>query len=298
MTDLIAAIKSLHGKIGATAETLFAFAVAIEAGVTVGKDQIPYVTEMAQCGWLIFGLAVVVGMIKAFGPLFAGRPARGVIEGLGLGLLAGVIGGALGYGWHAEMDDVRLLRIELCMAFAMPVGSVLGLCFDLIHPDKPRDWRASIGYVGLGLGIAIFAVCVGEASLVPGMDGVGIVVGEIQLLFEVYLLLAAALAAFSFGWERRRFVRQYALLIALVAVARAAVSWVPASNICQNPASTRLSQWQIYPDAGMPETCPAGDGTFAATVLVLMLWTVVAYTIFYKTGVPGMRSNSRRKTKI
>jgi hypothetical protein len=294
MGEVLKALERIHDRIGWQSEVLVTMAVLIKLFV----EKVPTHNETADAfcdrlAWVLFAAGTLLGLLKAFASFFKNRPARGMVDGLAAGLFAGLVGGSLGYGIHSGPGyvDHAILRIGLCTLFAMPVGGVLGLCFDLMHPDRAINWRTGLGVIALGLALLFLLVSFGMSQFIPVMKGIGATLGDVQLLFETYILLASALAAFSFSWSRRRFLVQYGVLAAILAAGHVLTRWLPSRNLCQYPVARHLADRQFTAgDDGLG--CPDDRALFAVVIVVLMFWSLLAYAVFFKTGARDVRQVS------
>ncbi len=287
MKELLEFLKGNHERIGWQAEVL------IGLGVVIGlfSKDVPLPVHLEGAGafcnllaWAMFSAGLVVALLKAFASYFQNRPARGVVDGLAAGLLAGIVGGALGWGLHQgpAYSTPFVERVALCTLFALPVGAVLGLCFDLLHPDRAIKWRLYIGGLLIALIFLFLLVSYGMAQFLPAVDGAGISLGDVELLFEVFTVLMAAQAAFSFAWSLTRFARQVIWLAAPLLLVRLATYSIPLDDRCQDPVSHRLAQLQFWvPADGAP--CPNGYAIFPLVILGFMVSAFVAYSLYFKT---------------
>jgi hypothetical protein len=162
MPDVFAALKHFRRQIGY--EPILFLSLAFIA--VAFANQIPMTDRGATLGRLIifvagclFGLGVLIALLRTVSALFTHRPARGLIDGLAAGLLAGVVGGTFGYGLHSVYRypdgfaspyvEPAAFRVALCVLFATPLGGVVGVFIDLLHPDRQVPWRS---YFGVAVG--------------------------------------------------------------------------------------------------------------------------------------------------
>ena len=152
------------------------------------------------------------------------------------------------------------------------------MCFDLVHPDRPVAWRRYLGAILLSLALLFLLVSFAVVVLAPKIEGIGIVVSDIQLLFELFLLASAALASFSFAWSRRRWLTQSCILFLSIVSARALTFFVPFESICQ-PQTRRLSEMMFF---AREARCIEQPEWMAVALVLLMLWALGTYALYFK----------------
>jgi hypothetical protein len=248
----------------------------------------------------LFALGLLIALLKVISAFFTHRPARGLIDGLGAGLVAGVIGGFFGYGFHNVMElpgfpprhyiEPTYYRIGLCVLFAVPVGGIMGMLCDLAHPDRVIPWRKYISAMILAICILLCVTGYGVAFYVPAMQEAGIVVSDIQLLFEIFLLSFSFIVTASFDWPLRRVAARLPILLAAIVVARLFTFSLPSFDPQIAGAGGKLYQTEYIFD--VDESTTAGwlmSGPLAPwiiemamTIIIFMIWVIISYFIFFK----------------
>ena len=130
--------------------------IAVYSGKTIHKGESDSLKKfLTLFSAVLFVSGIIWSLVRLFHRLFVYRPARGLIEGLSCGIIAGFVGGQLGYGWHpmsklpifqpdpsdahyllpSGYADPNYLRVLLALVFTVPVAGLLGLGCDLIHTD-------------------------------------------------------------------------------------------------------------------------------------------------------------------
>lgn len=212
------------------------------------SDKVPTPIQMTLRGLagILFALGLLIAFLKIFYSFFTLRPARGMIDGLATGLIAGLIGGYFGYGFHSgsQYPMHPFLRTLLCVPFAIAIGGVLGLCIDLYHPDRTISWRKYLGALILSFSVLFALVGFGLFLFVPTFPGTGIMLSDIQLIFEVGLLVMTSIVAFSFSWPIKKYLARLLLVFFSIAVARIITFLVAIEDPEQSPI--RLGQRQYF----------------------------------------------------
>jgi len=246
----------------------------------------------------LFALGLLIALLRIVSVFFAHRPARGMIDGLAAGLIAGVVGGYFGYGFHdiyhvAGYLDERYFepsyyRIALCVLFAVPVGGIMGLLCDLAHPDRAIPWRKYLGALILSIGILLCVTGMGVALYTPDMKGAGIIVSDIQLLFEIFLLAFALIVTTSFGWPFRRISARLPVLFMSIVVGRLLTLLLPGFDSQLARAGVRLYRSQFLYEQDVSTSTSifglwtTGQTQLASTVVAFVIWVVLCYCIFYR----------------
>jgi hypothetical protein len=165
-----------------------------------------------------------------------------------------------------------LLRTILCVPFAVAIGGVLGLFIDLYHPDRTISWRKYLSALILSFAMLVALVGVGLFTFVPAFPGAGITLSDIQLIFEVGLLVMISTIAFSFSWQFEKYLARLPLALFCIAVARLISFLVIIKGPSQ--AIIRLGQRQYL--SGIE-----GGVELAFSAIILMLWFIATYGFFY-----------------
>ncbi len=235
---------------------------------------------------VLFTFGLLIALLRVVGTFFKQRPARGMIDGLLAGLFAGILGGSFGYGYH-DYSEPALLRIILCILFAVPSGGALGVVIDLLHPDRSIPWRKYFGSLMLAISLLFIVVGMGFTLFLPKMHyGNGINVFDLQLICEFYLFFMVTIVVISFEWPIKKLVRRFLLLIIAIVPARALTFFVQLND--SNPLiNGRLGERQFLVDSskeGAERVFAIGSGYYvmAIAVIVFMIWTLSAYAFYYK----------------
>jgi hypothetical protein len=282
VAEIINLLTAVRDKIGYESFIFIAFSFITIAFGEQLNDQIPSELEaiLRAIAGILFAVGLLIAFLRVFHSFFTLRPARGMIDGFASGLVAGFIGGYFGYGSHsiAAYDIHPLLRMLLCVPFSIAVGGVLGLCIDLYHPDRKIPWRKYIGSIILSFAVLFSLVGFGIFIFVPSFSGAGIILSDIQLIFEVALVTMSAIIAFGFGWPLKKYIYRLLFIFFSIAVARIITHTVFIDNL--NQTNFRLSQKQYVSglEGGL-------DLTFS--VIILMLWFIASYGLFYLDHPPA-----------
>ncbi len=271
---------------------------AVYSGKVPDAKGDPVIKGLRLFSAILFVLGILWSLVRLFHRLFAYRPARGLIDGALCGIIAGFIGGQLGYGSYPTAHEVTFeqardgtrfllstnyvdpsyLRILLALAFTVPIAALLGLGCDLIHTDRKINWRRDLGIVLLVSFVVLFLVGFGIFRYVPEMQGKGISFSNIGLLFEAFLIAFCSNMAWNFRWRVKKYIGRLSLIVMLVAGFRI-VTW---SMTTHDPEQRGLPLWsRQYFMAGAGGLRGQGNYDMALAVGVFCLWTVVLYAIFY-----------------
>lgn len=282
MEHLVRLWEWVRDKVGWVASLFIALALLLLGSAHLVSES-TLKPAISGFGAILLIIGILLGLLNAFSAYFQTRPARGLVDGALAGLIAGTVGGLLGYGSHVGPSyvDAGFVRVGICIAFSVPLGSVAGLVCDLVHPDRDIDWRRYFAAITLAVAVLLVASVGATVMLVPVMKGAGISIFDLQLVFEVFLLTSAALASFSFAWSLKRFLSQGIFILISIAVARSVTSFVTYSGRCQ--AGEPIGQVQFNVDPG----CDEGGPLFAMTVLAFLIWTVFSYAAFFRARRNG-----------
>lgn len=295
MGNFLTILEVLRGKVCGEAVIciLFSFLTLmfseqLSGGLPLGVEM----TLKSIAGFLfIAGLLVAFLTPSHFSSL--SYPARGIIDGLVAGFVAGAFGGLLGYGGllnygsHSTFvyTTTPLFRTLLCIPFSIVVGGVLGFCVDIFHPYRQIAWRKNAGVITLCI-IALF-VSVGIClfNLVPTANDVGIQLHDIEIIFEVCLFAMTAITTLRFDWSMRKYLARVPILLINIFMARVFTSVVFLSDTKE---SIKLSEWQYI-------TGTAGGIDLSASVFILMAWFLLSYGSFYLSSPVSRWSEQRFK---
>lgn len=266
-------------------------------------------------GFVLFSIGLLVAVLKLVSVAFNKRPARGMLDGLAAGLLAGLVGGAFGYGFHAHYiipetangagywlyAEPRILRISLCVLFAVPVGGVLGAILDVVHADRDVKWRLYLGPLLLAIGLLLVGVGVGLYTFLPDMHNslsvseqieqrtfsIGIIISDIQLLFEVFVIGFASIVFTSFGWSSRKMLSRIILFIAISILARVPTFILHSPDAVEQAGVPLYKHRFIYSEVSQAQErwgsfFAESSATAAFWIIAFMLWSVAAYYAIYK----------------
>jgi hypothetical protein len=193
---------------------------------------------------------------------------------LAAGILAGVVGGYFGFGYHTAPDyvEVPFIRVMLCILFATPVGGVLGLCFDLFQSDRQIPWRTFLGVILVSLVMLAVVVIYGLLYFIPTMKGHGINMSDLQLLFELFVAFSIIIVAIEFNWPIGKIIARIPLFVASVLIARIATYLIMPAMTPPTPHCFSLSCSEFINSVN-------GRSNFAVSVVLLMAWSVCTYAI-------------------
>lgn len=284
LKEVLSFLQTQLPKIGYESPVLLSFGLLLGHFATTLPERFRAAAQAAA--GILVAAGVLTGLLRAFSIFFKNRPARGMIDGLAAGLIAGLVGGLFGYGWHTGPGyeaESSLLRIFYCTVFAVPVGGVLGFCFDLVHPDRRVEWRSLLGPVIISFGALFGLAGAGVVWFVPRMRGAGITVGDLQLLFEVHVFAAAMIACFYFACDGAVYVRRTIKLLVSIAVTRSITTLAPYDSICQ-PLSDALTKMQfLIPDP----SCKEQPEWMAIAVAAFMVWSYATYAWMFHGQKPA-----------
>jgi hypothetical protein len=296
MTEILESLNVVRKKIGYESFIFLVMSfVTLTFGDKLGKDAPEVLRNSVPilAGGLFF-IGIIIALLKLFAVFFSNRPARGLIDGLAAGIMAGVIGGYFGFGYHGGSNsiDSPFFRMALCVLFATPIGGILGLFIDLFHPDRPIQWKKYLGIAILVFSSTIVVVGYGIIQFVPQLKD-GITLGDLQLLFEIFLLIISGLTAYSFGWPFKKIRIRYCTLFASIALARVYTLIIPVRDPLQE--GYRLYQRRfLYNPSDIHDI--SGKIDLAFTIVTLMVWTLVTYALFFKDHRFYRLLNSRNKS--
>ena len=124
--------------------------------------------------------------------------------------------------------------------FTIPLRAECGL----YHPDRKISWRKYLGAFVLSFAVLFALVGFGLFLFVPTVSGAGIMLSDIQLIFEVGLLVMTSIVAFGFSWHIRKYLARLLLVLFSIAVARIITFLVVIEDLKQS--GIRLSQRQYF----------------------------------------------------
>jgi hypothetical protein len=279
--EILRFIQGQLHKIGYEAPVFIGFAVLLAQFASTLADGSPFKGPAQAAAGVLLTIGVLVGLARAFSRFFQYRPARGMVDGLAAGLVAGLVAGFLGYGWHSGPGygpESSAIRAMFCTAFAVPIGGLLGFCFDLVHPDREFDWRKYLTGVVLSFGTLFLVAGASVVLFAPRMKGPGISVADLQLLFEVYVLTIGMMTCFYFACPPRVYARRAAILLASAVMVRLVTHLTPYDSNCQPFASTLAQMQFLIPS---PE-CKERPEWLAIAVIGLMVWAFVTYAAMFR----------------
>lgn len=181
MTDALGSLNNFRKKIGYEPLLFFALAsatlgFAAKLRNDVGKNQ-TLVSLLDFSAGCLFAIGLLIALLRIVSVFFSHRPARGFIDGLAAGLIAGLLGGLFGYGSHDVLFfpgfepqpyvEPAYIRTAYCVLFAVPIGAVVGVLCDLVHPDRAIPWRKYLGAVILAVGVLICVTGLGVGVFSP-----------------------------------------------------------------------------------------------------------------------------------
>ncbi len=282
MAEILESLNAVRKKIGYEAFIFFVMSfVTLTFGDKLGKDAPEVLRNSVPilAGGLFF-VGIIIALLKLFAVFFSHRPARGLIDGLAAGIMAGVMGGYFGYGYHGGSNYIEspFFRMALCVLFATPIGGILGLFMDLFHPDRPIQLKKYLGVAILVFSSAIVVVGYGIVQFVPRLRG-GITLGDVQLIFEIFLLIISGLTAFSFSWPFKKIGIRSCTLFASIVIARVYTLIIPTRDPLQKGISLYQRKF-LYNSNDIHDI--SGNIDLAFTVVTFMVWTLVTYALFYK----------------
>lgn len=276
MNEILTALNALRKRLGIESIVLITLSFAIlsfggQLDSDLKKEYSELITIVAGA---FFCLGLLIGLLRFVSRLFNDRPARGILDGLAAGLIAGILGGALGYGSHSgpDYDEPGYIRIGLCIMFALPIGGVVGFFIDLLHPDREIPYKRYLSAIILGVSILLSFVGIGLFLFVPTIQNDGIMLGEIQLLFEVFLVVLAIIVVIDRNWSIKKYLLRLPNIVLGILLAR---------------LYTTFSVSNSGYDYGMPLylrqyfSAPEGDVNLIVTVVSFVVWSVAFYGLFY-----------------
>jgi hypothetical protein len=194
-----------------------------------------------HCAGLMFALAslllaagVIDALLTIYLPNLRVVAVRGIFDGLLAGIIAGIFAGFLGFGRHPmtanDYRDPQLYRVFRIFVFTVPTAALLGACLGFLRPETPVNWRRDLSpAVSLLLGTFLVIPWVLAIEITKqDAKGHGIEVGDIQIIFECFLIVYTGLYAFAVKWTAKQICQATAALVAAMAFAE---------------AGTRLARW-------------------------------------------------------
>ena len=208
--------------------------------VTIFRDKL--CSGDVDCARILFALTGVLlaagvtdALLTIYVPHLRVVALRGLFDGLLAGIIAGIVGGLLGFGRHpmtpTDYQDPQLYRVFRVLVYTVPTAALLGLCLGLLRPETPVNWRRDLS-PAISILLATFLVIPWVlATQIAKRDanGQGIEVGDIQIVFECFLVVYTALYAFAVKWTVRQIRRATVIVAAAIALAE---------------AGTRLARWR------------------------------------------------------
>jgi len=165
----------------------------------------------------------------------------------------------------------------------------MGMLCDLAHPDRAIPWRKYIGAMILAISILLCVTGYGVAFYTPTVEGAGIMVSDIQLLFEIFLLSFSFIVTASFDWPFRRVAARLPILLGSIVVARVLTFVLPSFDSQMAGAGGKLYQTQFFADTDdsasttgfMSWDLEPWKINMALTVIIFTIWVILSYFIFF-----------------
>lgn len=274
MDKIIDALTKLRAKIGDRSYIAIILAIVV---LLAGKQLCPLgsshcvaIVRIVAGSLFVFGLAQGLGQVYA--PVILRPAGRGFGDGVTCGVLAGFVGGIAGYGAHSAADgwtEGTAYRILIVVAFATPLGGVMGVCFSLVKPNIQIDWRAHFGVLLGGMTIAFGGLALIVTTAIPGVQHRGILLRDVQLVFEIFLAFSIALVAIEDRWKLAKIIATYGIVSVFIIVGRFVTHFLPV-NISEYGVS-HLSEIEFF--------LPDGFWNFLLTFFVGFMGTISVYTI-------------------
>lgn len=292
MAELLAFLKLFQERIGYEPIVFLALALvgagfASDLGDEGAEGLLRFGIMVASASFFMLG--VLIAVVRVSSALFAKRPARGLVDGMSAGIVAGVVGGLLGYGFHDvymhpagiawPYESPGYVRAGLCLLFAVPIGGVLGALIDLIHPDRDVEWRSYVSVLVAAVVVLLLIVWLGVTIYAPNVDGPGITLGDIQLLFEVFVVAMFVIVTVGYDWPMQKVVSRLGVFVLAVGLARLVTMMIDIQDIegFTTPLADRRFIY-IEPRTGVDRLQAGNEYHIMGLVVVaLMAWAYAAY---------------------
>lgn len=274
MDKLLDLLKEVRSKIGDRSYVAMILGVVV---LTMGNElcpqSLPHCVAIVR---IVAGFLFLLGLCEALGrvyvPVLIMPASKGFGDGLTCGFFAGLIGGALGYGAHTAADgwtEGPAYRVLLVVAFTLPIGGFMGACCSLVKPDAQIDWRKYAGVLFGGMVVVFGGLALITTTAIPEVQNRGILLRDVQLVFEIFLVFIALLSAFSAKWKLSDTVAALTACVLLIGIGRLATHFVSV-----NPSEygvNRLGEIEFF--------LPDGFWNLLLTLLVGFVGVLAAYGI-------------------
>ena len=225
---------------------------------------------------MLFFTGLIVALLRVCSEYFRSIAGRSLANGLFAGMLSGVIGGVFGFGWHQDgYVEHQLYRTFLCIVFATPIGGLAGLSLFVLHPKVHINWRKHLGGILLARLLTFGFIGLALIYFIPTMEARGIIISDLQLIFEIYLLVLFILTAFSNRWNIRKSLGRVVLLLLSVMLARLTTFMLPIPLSHIHHEGHRLYEWEYT-------TYHEDNTIFVFTIVTLLVWAIITYAVLIK----------------
>jgi hypothetical protein len=149
------------------------------------------------------------------------------------------------------------------------------------------DWRRHIGTLLAGVIVTCGGLALAIATAIPMAQNRGILLRDVQLVFEIYLLLSIILAALTERWTLAKIRLSCVIAVPVLFAERLATNLIPV-NI-GTYGVRRLSEIEFF--------LPDGQWNFLLTVLCSSLLCIGVYTfivrVFPGSSIVSQNESSR-----
>lgn len=251
-----------------------------------------YVITILLVSYACFLIGVAIIVFRIFAPYFLSRPARGVLDALAASTISAVVGGYFGFAYHTGPDykDPAFVRLLWCAIFTIPTGALIGLGFDLFQSDHKINWRLYLGGLLTAFFIGIAIIIITMQFFMPEMNGNGITLSDLYLLFSIFLFSSAIITAVQFEWTVKQCLCRGLLLLCNIAISLYLIWHIPSDSSYQLGCEFLYCRaWDKSPDDQM---------SFGFTIIGFIVWTLASYAALVLSFGGNLNQHSRLKLSV